>query len=334
VSNISSWFAESHVGWLIAGLMLLACSIALLIVVYHFGGLWLQAYMSGSHVSLLNLIGMQLRQVNPESIVRARIMGRQASLTLSDRDWLSTARMEALVLAGGDINQVVQAIIVAHRAGLDLDFDRAAAIQLAGRNVLDAVQTSVSPKLIDCPDPQRSARRSLSAVAKDGVELRVRARVTVRTNLDQLIGGATEDTIVARVGQGIISAIGSTKTHMEVLETPERISKSVLARGLDSNTAFEIVSIDIADIDVGENIGARLQADQADADMRLSQAEAEMRRAEAVAYQHEMRAKVAENRALLVLAEAQVPRGLSHAIRAGQFRAACFPHLFRNSKKV
>jgi uncharacterized protein YqfA (UPF0365 family) len=214
---------------------------------------------------------------------------------------------------------VLRAIIAAHRAGIELDFDRAAAIDLAGRDVLDAVRTSVSPKVIDCPESGRSG--TLSAVAKNGVELRIRARVTVRTNLDQLIGGATEQTIIARVGQGIITAIGSSQTHMQVMEMPDCVSKSVLARGLDANTAFEIVSIDIADIDVGDNIGARLQSEQAEADTRVAQARAEARRAEAIACQHEMKAKVAHSRALLVLAEAEIPAALAWAFRAGQLHA-------------
>lgn len=213
---------------------------------------------------------------------------------------------------------VLLAIIAADRAGIDLDFDRAAAIDLAGRDVLDAVRTSVFPKVIDCPEPQRGGKATLSAVAKNGVELRIRARITVRTNLDQLIGGATEETIIARVGQGIITAIGSSQTHMEVLEMPERISRSVLARGLDTNTAFEIVSIDIADIDVGDNIGARLQSDQAEADTRMARAIAEARRAEAIACQQEMKAKVAHYRALLVFAEVEIPTALAGAFRAGQ----------------
>ena len=215
--------------------------------------------------------------------------------------------------------KVVHAIIAAHRADIDLDFDRAAAIDLAGRDVLDAVRTSVNPKVIDCPDPQRSGKTTLSAIAKNGVELRVRARVTVRTNLEQLIGGATEETIIARVGEGIITSIGSAESHKQVLENPDRITKAVLARGLDSQTAFEIVSIDIADIDVGENIGARLQADQAEADMRKRRAEAERHRAEAVAMEQENRAKVTENRARLVLAEAEVPLAIADAFRAGNF---------------
>jgi uncharacterized protein YqfA (UPF0365 family) len=204
---------------------------------------------------------------------------------------------------------------------MDLDFDRAAAIDLAGRDILDAVQTSVSPKVIDCPAARRSGSTALSAIARNGVELRIRARVTVRTNLDQLIGGATEDTIIARVGQGIVSAIGSAQRHVDVLEMPDRISKGVLERGLDANTAFEIVSIDIADIDVGENIGARLQSDRADADMRMAQAHAEVRRAEAIACQQKMKAKVAESQAMLVTAEAEIPPALAAAFRAGQLRA-------------
>ena len=216
---------------------------------------------------------------------------------------------------------VINAIIAAQRAGIDLDFDRAAAIDLAGRNVLDAVSTSVQPKVIDCPDPARSGKTTLSAIAKNGVELKIRARVTVRTNLSQLIGGATEQTIVARVGESIISSIGSSDSHLTVLENPDMISKAVLARGLDAQTAFEIVSIDIADIDVGENIGARLQADQAEADTRVARARAEQRRADAFAAEQEMKAKVADNRSSLVLAEAEVPKAMSEAFRKGNLYA-------------
>jgi len=296
-------------------LLLMALAIAGALLKYGF--LWFQAYMSGADVSMLSLIGMSFRQVKASTIVTAKIMGGQAGLNIDRRLGMSTARLEAHYLAGGDVMRVLRAIIVAQRAGLDLDFDRAAAIDLAGRDVLDAVQTSVSPKVIDCPEQTASGRTSLSAVAQNGVELRIRARVTVRTNLNQLIGGATEETIIARVGQGIISAIGSTAVHMEVLEMPDRISKGVLERGLDANTAFEIVSIDIADIDVGENIGARLKSDQAEADMRMAQAEAEARRAEAIALQQEMKARVTAQRALLVLAEAEIPEAIAGAFRAG-----------------
>ena len=297
-----------------AGMFALLLAAALV----NYGSLWLQAYMSNADVSLLSLIGMSLRQVKPSLIVSAKIMGVQAGLNIDRSRGMSTARLEAHFLAGGDVMNVIRAIVAAHRAGIDLDFDRAAAVDLAGRDVLDAVRISVFPKVIDCPAPETGRKATLSAVAKNGVELRVRARVTVRTNLDQLIGGATEETIIARVGQGIISAIGSAESHMEVMETPDRISKGVLDRGLDANSAFEIVSIDIADIDVGENIGARLQTDQAEADTRMARARAEVRRADAIARQQEMRAQVAENRVLLVLAEAAIPEAIAAAFRAGR----------------
>ncbi len=282
-----------------------------------YGNIWVQAYMSSADVTLLSLIGMGFRQVNPRIIVAAKIMAAQAGLDIGRRHGISTARLEAHYLAGGNVMNVINAIIAAHRAGIDLDFDRAAAIDLAGRDVLDAVRTSVSPRVIDCPDPRRSGKAFLSAIAKDGVELKIRARVTVRTNLEQLIGGATEETVIARVGEGIITSIGSSNKHLEVLENPDRISKAVLNRGLDAHTAFEIVSIDIADIDVGDQIGARLQADQAEADTRVARAMAEQRRAEAVAFEQEMKAKVAENRAALVLAEAEVPQAMAEAFRQG-----------------
>ncbi len=293
----------------------------LLIVAAAYGKLWFQAYMSSADVSIFSLIGMGFRQVNPRVIVTAKVMAYQSGLDINRRTGISTSRLEAHYLANGDVMKVIHAIIAAHRAGIDLDFDRAAAIDLAGRDVMDAVRTSVHPKVIDCPDPRRSGKTTLSAIAKNGVELRIRARVTVRTNLAQLIGGATEETIIARVGEGIITSIGSAETHLLVLENPDRISKAVLARGLDAHTAFEIVSIDIADIDVGENIGARLQADQAEADTRVARARAEQRRAEAIAHEQEMKAKVAENRARLVLAEAEVPRAMAEAFRMGNLFA-------------
>ncbi|MCA9196460.1 MAG: flotillin-like protein FloA [Planctomycetales bacterium] len=282
-----------------------------------YGKLWLQAFTSGADVKMASLVGMFFRQVNSAMIVRGKVMAAQAGLSINRKSGISTTRLEAHYLAGGNIMGVINAIIAAHRAGIDLDFDRAAAIDLAGRDVLDAVRTSVHPKVIDCPDPQRSGKTTLSAIAKNGVELRIRARVTVRTNLEQLIGGATEETVIARVGESIISSIGSSDTHLHVLENPDRISRAVLERGLDAQTAFEIVSIDIADIDVGENIGARLQADQAEADTRVARAHAEQRRAEAVAQEQEMKAKVAENRARLVLAEAEVPQAMADAFRQG-----------------
>lgn len=300
-------------GLAIAALIVLV----LVIVVIKYFKIWLQAYMSNARVSLWSLIGMGLRQVNSRVIVEGKIMAMQAGVGTDPTTGITTRRLEAHYLAGGDVPRVISAIIAAQRADIDLDFDRAAAIDLAGRDVLDAVRTSVHPKVIDCPDPEKSPKTTLSAVAKNGVELKIRARVTVRTNLAQLIGGATEDTIIARVGEGIITAIGSAADHLEVMENPDRISKAVLKRGLDAHTAFEIVSIDIADIDVGENIGARLQADQAEADMRKAQALAEQRRADAIAREQEMKAKVAENRAAVILSQAEVPQAMAEAFRKG-----------------
>ena len=303
------------------GIFLSIVLLALIFVLGRYGGLWFRAYMSDADVSLLSLIGMGFRQVNPRLIVDAKIMAAQAGLDINRQSGITTKRLEAHYLAGGNVPNVTHAIIAAHRAGIDLDFDRASAIDLAGRDVVDAVRTSVHPKVIDCPDPRRSGKTTLSAIARNGVELRIRARVTVRTNLEQLIGGATEETVIARVGEGIITAIGSSQDHLEVLENPDRISKAVLQRGLDAHTAFEIVSIDIADIDVGENIGARLQADQAEADTRVARAKAEQKRAEAIASEQENKAKVAENRARVVLAEAEVPRAMATAFREGNMFA-------------
>jgi uncharacterized protein YqfA (UPF0365 family) len=243
-------------------------------------------------------------------------MAVQANLTD-----VSTSGLEAHYLAGGNILRVVQALIAATRARLGLNWDTAAAIDLAGRDVLDAVRTSVDPKVIDCPDPSRHGRHTLDGVAKNGIQLKARARVTVRTNLSQLVGGATEETVIARVGEGIVSAIGSCDSHEQVLEQPMLIAKTVLDKGLDSQTAFEIVSIDIADIDVGENVGARLQADQAEADMRVARAKAEERRAQAVAEEQVMKAATVENRAEVVLAEAEVPIAMAHAFERGNLRA-------------
>jgi uncharacterized protein YqfA (UPF0365 family) len=317
---------QDDVPWEMIGLIaVIAVSgfllLVLVIVAAAYGKVWFQAYMSGADVTIWSLIGMGFRQVNPRIIVTAKIMAAQAGLNIDRISGISTSRLEAHYLARGDVMKVVHAIIAAHRARIDLDFDRAAAIDLAGRDVLDAVRTSVHPKVIDCPDSRRSGKNTLSAIAKNGVELKIRARVTVRTNLEQLIGGATEETIIARVGESIISSIGSSDDHLIVLENPDRISKAVLARGLDAHTAFEIVSIDIADIDVGENIGARLQADQAEADTRVARAQAEQRRAEAVAVEQENKAKVAENRARLVLAEAEVPMAMADAFRRGHLHA-------------
>ena len=278
--------------------------------------LWVQSVASGAGIGLFDLVAMSFKKVNPTVIVRSKIMAVQAGL--GDSTGLTLQALEAHYLAGGRVPLVVQALIAANTAKItELDFKRAAAIDLAGRNVREAVQTSVYPKVIDCPG-KNSGRESLDAVAKNGIQLKVKARVTVRTNLYQLIGGATEETIIARVGEGIVSAIGSAERHTDVLENPDVISKTVLARRLDSNTAFEIVSIDIADIDVGANIGARLQADQAEADTRVARANAEGRRAMAVAREQEMIAGIEESRAALVEAEAEVPKAVAESLASGQ----------------
>jgi uncharacterized protein YqfA (UPF0365 family) len=315
-TGIPILFAEA-LPWLVGVAVGVVFVTVLAVILFKYFGIWFRAYMSSANISLLSLIGMSFRKVDARVIVLAKIMAVQAGIGPESETGVSTRRLEALYLAGGNVPNVIKAIIAAHRADIDLDFDRAAAIDLAGRDVLDAVQTSVYPKVIDCPDPKRSQRTTLSAIAKNGVELKVRARVTVRTNIEQLIGGATEETIIARVGEGIITAIGSSDSHLQVMENPDRISKAVLQRGLDAQTAFEIVSIDIADIDVGQNIGARLQADQAEADTRVARAKAEERRALATAREQEMKAQVARNRAGVVLAEAEVPLAMAAAFREG-----------------
>jgi len=278
--------------------------------------LWMRAFTTRTRIGPLSLVFMSLRKVNPTIIVESKIMAVQAGLTD-----IETEMMESHYLAGGNLRRVIQSLIAAHRAKIDLDWDTAAAIDLAGRNVMEAVQTSVDPKVIDCPDVRRHGRSTLDGVAKDGIQLKARARVTVRTNLGQLIGGATEETVIARVGEGIVSAIGSCEDHRHVLANPALIAKAVLDRGLDAQTAYAIVSIDIADIDVGDNVGARLQADQAEADMRIARAKAEERRAVAVAQEQEMLALTQENRAKVVLAEADVPKAMADAFRQGSLRA-------------
>ncbi|RME75881.1 MAG: UPF0365 family protein [Planctomycetota bacterium] len=289
---------------------------------FAYGSLWLRALLSGCRVSLLSLVGMRLRKVDPRVIVDARIMTTKAGLPLKTND------LETHYLAGGHVLRVCQALVAASKANIHLTYERACAIDLAGRDVLEAVRTSVHPKVIEVPDPQTLRGRStVDAVAKDGVQLRAKARVTVRTNLDRLVGGATEETIIARVGEGIVSTIGSSQTHKEVLENPDRISKTVLDKGLDAGTAFEILSIDIADVDVGENIGAKLQADQAAADLKVAQAKAEERRAMAVAREQEMRAEIQANRARVVLAEAEVPKALAQALREGNLGVLDYLHI-------
>ena len=282
----------------------------LAVFLYRFFNLWIQAYFSRAGISLFQLIGMSLRKINPTVVVRAKISAVQAHVDVATND------LEAHYLAGGNVINVVRSLIASDRAGLDLDFMRAAAIDLAGRDVLEAVRTCVNPKVIDCPDPAKG-KTEVSAMAKDGIQVLAKARVTVRTNIARLVGGATEETIIARVGEGIVSTIGSSETHKDVLENPDNISKTVLSKGLDAGTAFEILSIDIADVDIGKNIGARLQADQAEADKRIAQARAEERRAMAVAKEQEMSAEVMANRAKVVLAEAQVPTAMADAFRSG-----------------
>jgi uncharacterized protein YqfA (UPF0365 family) len=273
--------------------------------------LYIQAYFSDAKVGLFDLIMMRLRKVPPEMIVLNRISAKKAGLDVP------TDLMEAHYLARGNVSRVVAAMIAADKAAIELPWNRATAIDLAGRDILDAVQTSVNPKVIDCPSPQ-SGKTTIDAVAKDGIQLRAKARVTVRTAIARLVGGATEETIIARVGEGIISTIGSAEDHKSVLENPDRISKTVLAKGLDSGTAFEILSIDIADIDVGENIGAQLQAAQAEADTKRFQAQAEQRRALAVAQEAEYQAEAQKNRALVVLSEADVPKAVAESLRTGK----------------
>ena len=274
--------------------------------------LWWQAYTSNTPVGLFQIIFMRFRKVNPQVIVQARISAKKAGIDIA------TDKLEAHYMAGGRVGRVVSALVAASKAKIDLDFDRACAIDLAGRDVREAVNTSVNPKVIDVPS-LTGDRRSIDAIAGDGIQVKVRARVTVRTELDRLVGGATEETIIARVGEGIVTTIGSADNHMKVLENPDNISRTVLDRGLDAGTAFEILSIDIADVDVGENIGARLKADQAEADKQVAQAMAEKQRALAVAREQEMKALVEENRAKVVLAEAEIPMAMAEAFRSGNF---------------
>ena len=277
---------------------------------FRFFGLWFRALLSGSPVGMGKLVGMWLRHVNPGVIVDSRIMLSKAGIDI-DSDMLETH-----FLARGDVMKVSRALVAANKANIPLPFQRAAAIDLAGRDVLEAVRTSVNPKVIDCPDTGKG-KQTIDAVAKDGIQLQVKARVTVRANIERLVGGATEETIIARVGEGIVTTIGSSESYKSVLENPDTISRRVLEKGLDAGTAFEILSIDIADIDVGANVGAKLQADQAEADKRRFQAEAEKRRAAAQAQEQEMIARVQENRAKVVLAEAEIPLAIAQAFKSG-----------------
>jgi len=307
MDNLMNLFvAQSNPGQVIIvaflAIVILAALVFLLLFAKFFR-LWLQAKLSRADVKFSELIGMWLRKVDIRVIVLSKITAIQAGLELTTRD------LESHYLAGGRVPNVVRALIAANRANIDLTLKTATAIDLAGRDILEAVQTSVNPKVIDCPDPQKG-RDTVDAVAQDGIQLKAKARVTVRANIERLIGGATEETIIARVGEGIVTTIGSAISYKGVLENPDEISKSVLAKGLDAGTAFEILSIDIADVDVGENVGAQLQAAQAEADMRRAKAEAEKRRAMAVAREQEMRALVVEN-------ESKVPLAMAEAFRKG-----------------
>ncbi|MCP3920862.1 MAG: flotillin-like protein FloA [bacterium] len=296
---------------LIFSVILTIGGLVFLFLVLKYAKLYVQSMLSGANVGLLDMFAMSLRKVNPSIIVDGRIRLVQANI-----EGIDSRDLEAHHLAGGSVQRVVQAIISARKADLGLDFNTATGIDLAGRDVLEAVRTSVTPKVIDCPDPAKG-KTEVAAVAKDGIQVLAKARVTVRTNIERLVGGAGEETIIARVGEGIVSTIGSKNSHKDVLENPDDISKVVLNRGLDAGTAYEIVSIDIADVDIGNNIGARLQADQAEADKRVAQALAEKRRAMAVAAEQEFIASVQENRAKVVEAEAKVPLAMAEALRSG-----------------
>ena len=284
-------------------------------IVIAFINTWLKAKLNGAPVGFANLLGMRLGGVPYNLVVDARITAVKAGIELS------TDTIAAHFLAGGNVVPTIQALIAARRAGIELDWDRACAIDLAtkgsGKSVLEAVRTSVDPKVIDCPNPA-SGRTTIDGVAKDGIQVKVKARVTVRTHLDRFVGGAKEETIIARVGEGIVSTIGTSETYKTVLESPDRISKTVLARGLDVGTAFEILSIDIADVDVGENVGAKLQEAQAEANKSIAQAQAEIRRAAAVAVEQEMKARVQEMQAEVVRAQAEVPKAMAEAFRSGR----------------
>jgi uncharacterized protein YqfA (UPF0365 family) len=297
----------------IFGIALIA-GLTIIVVLINFFGTWLRAKLAGAAVSFAKLIGMRLRRVPTGLIVDNRITAVKAGIDLD------TDPLEAHYLAGGNVSHVVLALIAAAKAGLPLDFDRACAIDLAikgtSKTVLEAVRTSINPKVIDCPNPA-SGKITIDAVARDGIGVKARARVTVRSNLNRFVGGATEDTIIARVGEGIITSIGSSVSYKDVLENPDRISKTVLQKGLDTGTAFEILSVDIADVDIGDNIGAKLQAEQAEADKVVAQAKAEMRRAAAVATEQEMKARTQEMQAKVVEAEAQVPLAMAEAFRSG-----------------
>src|SRR5689334_17052643 len=295
----------------VVGGVIVVFGLILMLIFFGFIRLWIQSLLTGAKIGILDLVGMKLRNVDYGMIVRQKIALVQAGVKITTPD------LESHYLARGNVPKTATAVIAAHNAGLDLPWKTAAAIDLAGRDILEAVRTSVNPKVIDCPDPAKG-KQFLDAVCRSGIQLLAKARVTVRTKLERLVGGATEETIIARVGEGIVKAIGSAHDHKEVLANPGMISQTVLHSGLDAQTAFEIVSIDIANLEPGENIGAKLAADQAAADLRVAQAEAEKRRAAAVAQEQEMQALIQENRAKVVLAEAEVPQAIAAAFRDGR----------------
>ncbi|MBX3357061.1 MAG: flotillin-like protein FloA [Phycisphaeraceae bacterium] len=298
--------------WVLFVIMAVVALFALIMVfvIGQFFKLYIQAFLSGAKVSFVELVGMRLRNVDLRTIVLSRIRAAKAGLDIS------TNKLETHYLAGGNVPKVISSMIAAKGASIPLDWGTATAIDLAGRDIFDAVNTSVNPKVIDCPSLS-GPRATIDAVARDGIQLKVKARVTVRTNIKQLVGGATEETVIARVGQGIVSTIGSAHDHKSVLENPDDITKRVMEQGLDAGTAFEILSIDIADIDVGDNIGAKLQTAQAEANKQMAQAEAEKRRALAVATEQEFKAEEQKNRATVVLAEAEIPKAMAEAFRVG-----------------
>lgn len=315
--NISPFFAllDGSIIGIVIAVVAIFFAIVIFLLMAKFFKTWLRAKLANASVPMGSLIGMWLRKVPFGSITDSRITAVKAGLDYS------TDQLEAHYLAGGDVSDVILSLIAADKAGIDLDFDRACAIDLAvkgtSKTVLEAVKTSINPMVIDCPAPSANGVNKIEAVARDGIALRVRARVTVRTNLEGFVGGATEDTVIARVGQGIVTSIGSAPSHKEVLENPDNISKLVLEKGVDAATAFKVLSIDIADVDVGDNIGAKLQTEQAEADKQVAQAKAEVRRAAAVAAEQEMSAKTQEMRARVVEAEAEVPLAMAEAFRKG-----------------
>jgi uncharacterized protein YqfA (UPF0365 family) len=345
MTQFLSQFPASSTVIAIVTLMILALALAMFFVVFSFGRTWIQARASGVPIGFIDLVGMFIRKVNSGLIVSSLITTHKAGLRIS-RDFLEAhylakgnvavlsqalimahqagigiepGSLAAHLLAGGNVLDVVRGLISASRANIPLPFDKACAIDLAGRDIVSAVNTSVDPRVIDCPSPASGsiAKVTLDAVAQDGIQLKVKARVTVRTNIERLVGGATDETIIARVGEGIVSAIGSSRDYKQVLENPDRISKAVLAKGLDAGTAFDILSIDIADVDVGENVGAKLEIDRAQAKKQVAQADAEKRAAEARASQAEQEARISEMRAKVVEAESQIPMAISEAFRSG-----------------